>query len=78
MYEFGIRIGAFLLGGLFGLSGALFYVRGLSDGRRIESGQKLFGKVKPLEPVVNTDREFVDEIRQDRYEQGLDPYLNES
>ena len=70
-------LGVFLSGILLGLSGTLLFIRGWDSRGSVNSGGSAFGKVKSLEPVVNTDREFVDEIRQDRYEQGLDPYLNE-
>lgn len=44
---------------------------------RIDSGQPILGKQKQYDPVRNTDRDVVDAIRQERYEKGLDPYLNE-
>ncbi len=77
MYENWIRIGLFILGGILGLSCSAFFVSGFKARTRVESGRKPFGRVKPLDPVVNTDPEFVDEIRQDRFQKGLEPYINE-
>jgi hypothetical protein len=72
-----IFAGAFLLGGLFGLSGAVFFAVGFNSRGRVESGQSMIGKVKPLDTVLNTDPEVIDAIRQERYEKGFEPYINE-
>ena len=77
MQELGVRIGLFLIGWAFGLSGAVFYVIGLGHRDRLDSGQPILGKTKELDPVVNTDRTFIDDLAQDRLQKGLDPYQNE-
>ena len=74
----GFCIGFFLLGTLLGLLGTLLFIRGWDSRGRVDSGRKPFGKLEGQDPVVNTDREFIDGIRQERYEKGLDPYINES
>ena len=69
--------GVWLLGVLFGLLGTVCFIAGFRSKTKIDSGQPAFGRAKPLDPVRNTDRDVVDAIRQERYEKGLDPYLNE-
>ena len=76
MLSVGICIGCVLFGFVCGLSGAVFIAIGFNARGRADAGQSLLRPNKPLDPVVNTDPEFVDGIRQDRHEQGLDPYLN--
>ena len=56
----------------------MLFIRGWDSRGRVDSGRKPFGKSGAQDPVVNTDREFIDGIRQERYEKGLDPYINES
>ena len=74
----GLYVTIFLLGTLLGLCGTLLFIRGWDSRGRVDSGRKPFGKSGAQDPVVNTDREFIDGIRQERYEKGLDPYINES
>jgi len=74
----GICIGCFLLGGVFGLSGTLLFAAGFRSRGRTDVGQPMFGSSKPLDPVLNTDPEVIDAIRQERYEKGQEPYYNEA
>ena len=74
----GLCVGFFLLGVLLGLSGTMLFIRGWDSRGRVEAGGKAFGKIETFDPILNTDPEVVDAIRQERYEKGLDPYLNES
>ena len=69
-------IGSGLLGLLLGLSGTVCFIAGFRTRVRIDDGKTVFGKVKPLDPVRNTDPDVVDALRQERFEKGLDPYLN--
>ena len=74
----GLYVGLVLLGGLFGVSAALFWLWGYNVRTRVDSGQRPFGSSKPLDPVLNTDPEVIDAIRQERYEKGQEPYYNEA
>ena len=77
MAQIGLWIGLFLLGTMLGLCGTLLFIRGWCARGSIEKGQPIFGKAKNLDAMVNTDRGFVDEIRQDRFQKGQEPYINE-
>jgi len=74
--EFIVILGVGLFGYLCGLSGAVFFAIGFNARGRTEAGRKIFGGSKPLDPVRNTDPDVVDALRQERFEKGLDPYLN--
>ncbi len=78
MATIGLYVGLILLGGVFGLSAALFWLWGYNARTRTDSGQRPFGSRAEIdEPVVNTDPEFVNDIRQDRLNKGLGTYVNE-
>jgi hypothetical protein len=72
-----VRIGFLVLGWVLGLSCSVFFAIGYRTRTRVDSGQSLFGSNKPLDPVLNTDPEVIDAIRQERYEKGQEPYYNE-
>ena len=77
MAEIWIYLGLVLLGGLFGVSAALFWVWGFNARTRVDSGQPIIGKTKVPDPLVNPSREFMDGIEQDRIQKGFEPYVNE-
>ena len=78
MYQWVFGIGIFVIGWIIGTTGVLFYIAGFRARGRTDAGQPMFGSNKPLDPVLNTDPEVIDAIRQERYEKGQEPYYNEA
>ena len=78
MAAIGLYCGFFLFGIVCGLLGTLCFIRGWDSRGRVDSGTKPFGKLEQTDPLVNTDQEFIDDIRQDRLQKGQDPYVNEA